>query len=213
MKKSSLKKPERRDFLTKVMPGCAAACLGASQMFAGTPAIAKSLLQQGKHKFDKELPGLKPGMKLSWRDYMGIANRKYIRLARFLEKELGKDRMIELLKKDTEERQLRQAKRDLKQLGNSDFKSYISIFRRPDMLATLTMEIIEDTEKVFEIKVTECLTADCFLRAKAGDIGYAAVCWGDYSWATNFNSKIKLIRDKTLCEGHDFCNHRYVWTG
>lgn len=60
--------------------------------------------------------------------------------------------------------------------------------------------ILEDTDKVFKIKVTECLVANTFLRAKAGDIGYARVCWGDYAWAEGFNPKIKLIRDKTLSD-------------
>jgi hypothetical protein len=81
------------------------------------------------------------------------------------------------------------------------------------MEATLTMEIIEDTDTVFEVKVTECLVGDTFLRAEAGEIGNAAVCIGDYTFAEGFNPKIKMIRDKTLTLGHDHCNHRYIWTG
>ena len=81
------------------------------------------------------------------------------------------------------------------------------------MLASLAMEIIEDTDTVFEIRVTDCLAAEAYLPYKAGDIGYAAVCWGDYNWASDFNPKIKLIRDKTLMQGHDCCNHRYIWSG
>jgi hypothetical protein len=142
-----------------------------------------------------------------------MRNRSFIRFARFLQKEIGEERVIELIKKQTEQRLKEQAKRDLKRLGNSDFKSYISIFRDPNMLASLTMEIIEDTDTVFEIRVTDCLAAESFLPYKAGDIGYAAVCWGDYNWASDFNPKINLIRDKTLMQGHDCCNHRYVWTG
>ena len=52
-----------------------------------------------------------------------------------------------------------QVERDLKRLGNSDFKSCIIIFRDPGMLASLTMEIIEATATVFEIRVTDCLSA------------------------------------------------------
>jgi hypothetical protein len=59
-------------------------------------------------------------------------------------------------------------------VGNSDFKSYITIFRDPQMQVSLTMEIIEDT--VFEIRVTDCLAAESFLPHKAGDICYAASC-------------------------------------
>jgi hypothetical protein len=66
------------------------------------------------------------------------------------------------------------------------------------------MEIVEDTDKAFELKVTECIWAATFLQAKAGEIGYAAVCYGDYAWAEGFKSKIKLIRDKTLMQGPGF---------
>lgn len=98
-------------------------------------------------------------------------------------------------------------------IRKSDFKSYISVFRDPRMLASLTMEIIEDTDTVFEIKVTDCLSAEAFLPYKAGDIGFARVCLGDYNWASDFNSNIKMVRDKTLMQGHDCCNHKYMWIG
>ena len=209
MKELEKKQSSRRDFLTKAVPVCAASCLAASTVFAKSPIMAKSLFEQEEHKFDKKLPG--PDM--TYRRFAAIRHRSFIRFARFLQKEIGEERVIELIKKETEQRLHAQAKRDLKRLENSDFKSYISIFRDPGMLASLTMEIIEDTDKVFEIRITDCLAAESYLPYKAGDIGYAAVCWGDYNWATDFNPKIKLVRDKTLMQGHDCCNHKYIWTG
>ena len=154
-----------------------------------------------------------PGFKATLRTMAVMRIQSYIMFARFLQHEIGEGRVIELIKKHTEQRLREQAKRDLTRLGKSDFKSYRSIFSDPRMQASLTMEIIEDTDTVFEIRVTECLSAAAFLSQKAGDIGFAAVCWGDYNWASDFNPKIKLIRDKTLMEGHDCCNHRYIWTG
>ena len=209
MKELEKKQSSRRNFLIKAVPVCAVSCLAASKVFAKSPIMAKFLLEQEEHKFDKKLPG--PDM--TYRRFAAIRHRSFIRFARFLQKEMGEERVIELIKKETEQRLNAQAKRDLERLGKSDFKSYISIFRDPGMLASLTMEIIEDTDKVFEIRVTDCMAAESFLPHKAGDIGYAAVCWGDYNWATDFNPKIKLIRDKTLMQGHDCCNHKYIWTG
>ena len=209
MKEFQKKLSSRRDFLTKTVPVCAASCLAASTVFANSPLISKSLFEQEEHKFDKKLPG----PEMTYRRFAAIRHRSFIRFARFLQKEIGEERVIELIKKETEQRLNAQAKRDLKRLGKSDFKSYISIFRDPGMLASLTMEIIEDTDTVFEIKVTDCMAAESFLPHKAGDIGFAAVCWGDYNWATDFNPKIKLVRDKTLMQGHDCCNHKYIWTG
>ncbi len=209
MKEFEKKQSSRRDFLTKALPVCAVSCLAANRVFARSPWIGKSVFDQEEHKFDKEIPGLK----MTYRRMAAIRNRSFIRFARFLQEEIGEERVIELIKKQTEQRMKEVAKKDLERLGKSDFKSYISMFRDPDMLVILTMEIIEDTDTVFEIRVTECLSAEAFLPYKAGDIGYAAVCWGDYNWASDFNPKIKLIRDKTLMQGHDCCNHKYIWTG
>lgn len=63
----------------------------------------------------------------------------------------------------------------------------------------------------FEIKVTEYLTADIFRESDAADIGFACVCHADYALPIAFNPKAKMIRDKTLMEGHDCCNHRYIY--
>lgn len=207
MKEFKKEQSSRRDFLTKTVPVCAVSCLAANSVFASSPRIGKLLFDQEEHKFDKEIPGL------TYRRRAVMRDRSFIRFARFLQGEIGEERVIELIKKHTELRMKEQAKRDLERLGKSDFKSYISIFRDPRLLASLNMEIIEDTDTVFEIRVTDCLAAEAFLPNKAGDIGYAAVCWGDYTWASHFNPKIKLIRDKTLMQGHDCCNHKYIWTG
>ena len=69
---------------------------------------------------------------------------------------------------------------------------------------------MEDTKTAFEVKVTECIWAKTFHDLKAPDIGYAMVCHADFAIATAFNPKMKLIRSKTLMQGHDCCNHRWV---
>jgi len=77
----------------------------------------------------------------------------------------------------------------------------------------LTFTVAEDTDKVHELRVTECLWAQTFIAAKAGDLGYAGVCFGDYAFAKAFNPSVEMVRDKTLMQGHDGCNHRYLWKG
>ena len=45
-----------------------------------------------------------------------------------------------------------------------------------------------------------------------GEIGHAAVCNMDYYWPPAFNPDLIMERDKTLMQGHDHCNHRYIDT-
>lgn len=198
----------RRQFITKLMPACALTCLGSGSVLALTPAEAKSFLQETKHKFDKEF-----GRKLTNRQFFAARYGEFIKLAKALEEEMGKDRLIEFLKKNTTENMLKVGQNHAKSSPDNSFRTYVNTFKSPGYKDTLTIEIVEDTEKAFELKITECIWATTFLQAKAGDIGYASVCFGDYAWAEGFNPKIKMVRDKTLMQGKDCCNHRYIWTG
>jgi len=139
--------------------------------------------------------------------------QEFIQLAKALEKSMGKDKAIEFLKKYTQENMLAYGQNHAIRSPDNSFRTYVKTFDPVRYKDTLTMEIVENMDTAYELKVTECIWASTFLAAKAGDIGYASVCIGDYTWAEGFNPKIKLVRDKTLMQGHDICNHRYIWTG
>jgi len=198
----------RRQFISKAMPACSVACFGAGHLLAWRPAEAKAVFQEEKHKFDNELQ-----RKLTVKQFYATQYREFIQLAKALEKEMGKDKLIEFLKKATQERMLKMAQNHAKNSTDNSFKTYVSTFRPPRYKDVLTHVVVEDTDTAFELKVTECIWAKTFLDAKAGDIGYAHVCFGDYTWAEGFNPQIKMVRNKTLMQGDELCNHRYIWTG
>ncbi len=198
----------RRGFLSGLAPFCALTCLGMDKGLAWNFSRWDQAEQPSGHKFDKPY-----SRELTFRQVSDIRYRNFISLAKDLEKEMGKEALIEFLKKRTLAQLLDEGKAYAKRSPDTSFRTFSNIFKNPWMEATLVMEIIEDTDTVFEVKVTECLVGDTFLRAKAGEIGNAAVCIGDYTFAEGFNPKIKMIRDKTLTLGHAYCNHRYVWQG
>jgi predicted hydrocarbon binding protein len=74
----------------------------------------------------------------------------------------------------------------------------------------LTIEMVEDSTNAMEVKITECLWARTFREAGGADIGHARICHPDYTFAEGFNSQVRMIRTKTLMQGHDCCNHRWV---
>ena len=190
------------------MPACALTCLGARNVWGSDLRGARSLFQDAKHKFDA--PFDRP---LTYRQLFGTRYGEFIQLAKALEKEMGQEKLMDFLKRNTEARLFQLGQQQAKQSPDQTFATYVKTFKGPGYDKTLTMEIVEDSDKVFELKVSECLWAAVFLQAKAGEIGYAAVCFGDYALAQGFNPKIRLVRDKTLMQGHDRCNHRYVWEG
>lgn len=207
MNKSNMFDSGRRHFLTRVVPVCALACVGAKDLLALTLTETKQEAEKVLHKFDAEFD-----RKFTYRQVFASQYREFIGLAKALEKEWGRERTIEFLKKMTTEKMTDFGKLQAGQFPDNSFETYVKQFRG-GYANTLSMEIIEDTDTVFELRVSECIWADTFLRADAGHIGYAAVCWGDYAWAESFNEKITMVRDKTLMQGHDCCNHRYLWKG
>ena len=207
MNHKDIRNPGRRAFLATTIPACALACLGAKNVFAAGLAAQTETSQETIHPFDTEF-----GKKLTFHQLFSTQYREFIQLAKALEEEWGTERTREFLKKQTAAKMTAYGKQQAERSGDNSFESYVKQFRS-GYGNTLVMEIVEDTAAAFELKVTECIWADTFRRMDAADIGYCAVCWGDYSWAESFNDKISLVRDKTLMQGHECCNHRYVWKG
>jgi hypothetical protein len=202
----------RRQFLATVVPACAIACVGCSTAFAQTEGKTPARGDEAPedvHPFDAEYP-----RKLTFRQVIGARYRGSIRLVKAMQEEMGEKETIEFLKNYTSNRMLDYGKSQASDTDDHSLHQYTEQFRNVDTYQnTLVMEIVEDTDKAFELKVSECLWASIFRDADAGEIGFAMVCHGDYAWAEGFDPKIKLIRDKTLMEGAPICNHRYVWQG
>ncbi|NOR15735.1 MAG: hypothetical protein GQ544_08525 [Candidatus Aminicenantes bacterium] len=197
---------DRRQFFLKALPVCSLMCFGGGAVSAASHSENKPWIPQDKHKFDGAYNGI-----LTNRQYYANRYAEVIDLANSLFNEFGKKRMMRFLKRSTREKMLVYGQRHAERSPDNTFQSYINTFRSPMYEPTLSMEIVEDTEKAFELKVSECIWAEIFLAAEAGDIGYALVCYGDYAWAEGFNSRIEMVRDKTLMQGQDCCNHRYIW--
>ena len=212
MKKEKMKKEKsagnsRRQFITRTIPACALAYLCSPAVAAMANSAMPGANRKDDHKFDETID-----TPITYRQFMRVTYREAMNIIKMLEKEIGKEKTIDLLKRQAAERMLVNAKAQAENSADNSFNTYIDQFRE-GYENTLTKEVVEDTEKVFELKVTECIWASTFLEAEMGEYGYAHVCWGDYAWAEGFNPDIKLIRDKTLMQGHDCCNHRYVLDG
>lgn len=201
----------RREFVGRILPVCALSHLGFKSLplwgqSAPSPAQAPS-----GHKFDVEVP-----QKFTARRLFGLQyNSMLIPFLKFCAKDLGPEKTIEMLKAFASEMSVGGAKSVAQHLGKNDFAALKSFFSpsNPGYANTLTFTISESTDKVHELNVTECLWAKTFLDAKAGDLGYAGICFGDYSFAKSFNPQIEMVRDKTLMQGDALCNHRYLWKG
>jgi hypothetical protein len=208
MKKTTEGSIGRRELLVRTAPACAVACLG----LGSTPGLAASLTGmscQEVHKFDQELERT-----LTPRYLARAVNSGLFDMIRTLRRELGDPEAIRLLNLNSDEMGRERGRMQAERSPDTSFESFVSMFRQ--MASTgesLTAVVVEDSEEVFELKVTECLWEAVFREAGlAGEIGHAAVCNMDYTWPTTFNPDFKMERTKTLMQGDDCCNHRYLNT-
>jgi len=190
----------RRDFLSTLIPVCTFSCIGSKALFATN--MQEGNLQQSneEHKFDNKVDWtFKQVFERQYSTYIDRLNR----LAKFI----GRDKLIDFLKKSTVE-----FYGSLETYNpENTLTNFIQPFKENNYFKTiLTIKFIEDTEKAVSWKLTECLHATIFRENDAADIGYATLCHGDDAWVTAYNPNIKFYRTKTLMEGHDCCDHRYV---
>jgi hypothetical protein len=199
----------RREFLQAVFPFGAFLCFGGTVLSFAQEKEKKQPSAEPlamKHKFLMSA-------NVTFEDMFNFAYRdSFIPLMLVLAQAGGREKFVEILKKGASEAASRGVQNAVKSLPKRDLAAFASPLKNPDHFwkNVLTFSIVEDSPKAFEVKVTECLWAKTFRGMNAADIGFATVCFPDYATAVSFNPKLKMIRSKTLMQGHDCCNHRYV---
>ena len=196
----------RRDFITRIIPGCALSCFVSRHFLASASYGETPPLQEDETKFLKEMD-----RKITHKRWMQQRRNKYIGILKHLETDIGKERLLEILKKASYKENVELGKRLSGRIPS--LRVFAEPFRdeNSNLSKTIVREIVEDTENVFEIRITACVEEIVFREADASDLGYACVCHADFGLPVGINPKLKLVRTKTLMQGHDCCNHRYVW--
>ena len=194
----------RREFVTRTAAACSLFCCGGVSLSSLLRAGQEGSTSAKKHKFLKDA-----GMSYNEIFQMAIG-RLYLPTVKAVAAEIGLDKLQKVLMEDIKKRVAEQ----VKNLPSHELPDFAQFFKNPNPFTanTWTMEIVQDSDKVLEMRVSECLWAKTFREANAAELGFKLVCSGDYVTAEAFNPKIKLIRDKTLMQGHDCCNHKYVVT-
>ena len=192
---------DRRKFITAFLPVCGLSCLSLNNLLAiGDTKMLDSKNPQ-IHKFQKDF----------CQTYEEAFNWRFGYFIEYMERfaeYLGRGRLIEMIKRAVDD------SNPPAQSANPDFSFSKWIKGGKDTYANMmTWEIIEESENVYEMRVSECLWWKIFKKHNATDIGYASVCYTDFSYARMFHPKLRLERTKTLMEGHDCCNHRWIFEG
>ena len=207
LKNREISMPQRRQFLLRDLPSVGLCCMSGLGSSVFTDLCSGNRPQSSKHKFFED-------SKMSFKQVFDFAfKRRFIESMKILGKMIGKERFLEMLSQASAEAAARATKASIKDLQKTDFAAFVEASKLDDRFWShvTTIEPFEKTESEYEIRVTECLWAQTFREEKAEDFGYATHCHVDFAAAAAFNQNIRMYRTKTLMQGDEYCDHRWVW--
>jgi len=194
-----------------VLPAGTLLCFGCTNLLAHPREGKNHKMFSEKHKFLED-----SGMTIE-EVFKFTFQENFIPLMQTLAKDVGREKFIEMLKKASSVNTAQMIKDMTKDLPKKDFPAFVKFMKDfveiPLFQKTLTYEIVEETDKVFEVKFSECLYAKTYNEANASDIGYAVHCYPSPAMVSAFNPKIKAESPKNLLRGDSVCIERYVWEG
>jgi hypothetical protein len=199
----------RRQFLKNALPAGALLCFGCNYLFAIQQAENKQQVDTEKHPFLQDA-GMTAQEVFQFAYQMNL-----IPHMKKFQKYMGKEKYIEMVKKANLENMEELTTSMLKNMRRKADLNMFKIMTKspiPPYNLAKVYEIVEDTDKVYELKITECLWAKTFREADAAEIGYAFMCYSGEP-EMFFNPKIKFYNPKNLMKGDDICIYRYVWEG
>jgi hypothetical protein len=210
MKNSNLAS-SRRQFLFNILPAGTMLCLGCSNLFALPISEDKKRASTEKHKFLED-----SGMTVE--EVFQYAYRdNFVPYMQAIAKDIGEEKFITMLKKTASANAAQMMRGMTKDLPKKDFavfndflKNILNAFPYKNALVS---EIVEETDKVIELRHKECLFAKTFLEANAADIGYATQCHPSDAMVRAFNPKIRVDNPKNFMKGDEVCIERFVWEG
>jgi len=183
----------RRRFLTRTVPAGALVWLGCKGLFASP----------GQESKFYENPGMTT--EEMYRFFYGA----FIPTLQILAKNIGRDKLIEELTKASAENATQMTAAMAKDLPKRDMKAFAGLMDGMMLTApfdkAFIYEVVENSDKVYEEKVTQCLPANIWRKMNAADLGYALECSSTDAMAKAFNPRMKGTNFKTLMKGDGFC--------
>jgi hypothetical protein len=203
----------RRGFLLNVLPVGTLFCLGCGSLSALTGGQDTQKTGEQKHKFQED-----SGMTIE--GILKYANETYVPILQTLANDVGREKFLDMLRKASVENITQLVSAMAKDFPTRDLAAFADmmtmiVFNSFPTSKMLTYEIVQKTDKVFEVKATECLAAKLFREMKAEDIGISVFChpWCDNPISQAFNPKIIGSLPKNLMKGDDVCIARFVLEG
>jgi hypothetical protein len=74
----------------------------------------------------------------------------------------------------------------------------------------LEKEVLEFSDTKYDYNIIRCQYAEMYKNLGMQDLGQILSCCRDFDMVQGFNSMMKLVRTKTIMDGHDHCDFRII---
>ncbi len=167
-------------------------------------AEAIIMIEKLQHKFQNQL-------QITYAQYYQRIYSGLVEFYRELEKTVP-DEQLKAALRTWSERSSIESVGDLRVADFEEFKDYWqTVSCGNHFFHLVTVEFPHETKTELHCKYTECLFAKTFRELGAEDFGRIIVCDADHIFIQTMNPNLRLERSKTLMEGHDLCNHTFIW--
>jgi len=144
---------------------------------------------------------------------LNLPHKGIILLVRELEKILGKEEAHKRVAEIFEKENVKMTKEDAEKNPVHTFQEWVQRFTGGTSLWTHANidEPTIVTENTRICNTVGCILADTWREWGAEDIGYLVCCAPDFAVVPAEHPNLRLERTKTLMEGDDCCDFKFIW--
>ena len=125
--------------------------------------------------------------------------------------EIGYDKAVDIAKKVIRENASLSGKTLAEEYSGNSMAELSKILKEVwDHDDALEIKMVKEPEKELFFDVSYCGYAEIYEKLGVKKLGCILSCMRDYYFLEGFNPSITLRRTKTIMEGNNYCNFRYV---
>jgi hypothetical protein len=189
----------RRDFLSK--------CFGAGSM------ICLGCLAAGANTSNSVFSEVVPQTGLSYEETIRYALGYSVPILKKMQAKMGKAPFFDALETSTSSNMTEVITAMTKDMKDRSMKKFgelvVKILSAPPLKDGFQYEIVENSDKAFELKFTGCIMAKLYRELNASNIGYAVECHPWDAAVKAFNPNARCIKERNMMIGDSYCNERY----
>ena len=125
--------------------------------------------------------------------------------------EIGFDKTIQVAKKVIRKDAIESGKKLAQQYSGNTMKELSKIVKEVWAKdSAMKIQIIRENDNELFFDITFCGYAQMYEKMGIKELGFILSCSRDFPFMEGFNPKIELRRTKTIMEGADCCDFRYI---